>query len=55
MLREDFDAAFIVMFGLLLFLKCFHWIAADRVEWVRLVPHVAGIGTPLLRTRSLES
>lgn len=22
------------MFGLLLFLKCFHWIAADRVEWV---------------------
>jgi len=34
--REDFDAPFIVMFGLLLFLKCFHWIAADRVEWVSL-------------------
>jgi E3 ubiquitin-protein ligase synoviolin len=22
------------MFGFLLFVKCFHWLLADRVEWV---------------------
>ena len=26
---------FILMFGFLLFIKSFHWLAGDRIEWVR--------------------
>jgi len=33
--RDDFSAPFALMYGLLLFLKCFHWITADRVDYVR--------------------
>jgi len=33
--RDDFDSSFIVLFVSLLFLKVFHWLAADRVEAVR--------------------
>ena len=33
--RDDFDIPFVVMFGFLLFIKCFHWLMADRVESVR--------------------
>lgn len=36
--RDDFDIPFVVMFGFLLFIKCFHWLIADRVESVREVP-----------------
>ena len=32
--RDEFDAPFVVMFGVLLFLKCFHWLIADRMDWV---------------------
>ena len=32
--RDSFDAWFILMFGTLLFLKVFHWLSSDRVEWV---------------------
>jgi E3 ubiquitin-protein ligase synoviolin len=32
--RDDFSAPFAVMYGVLLFLKCFHWITADRVDYV---------------------
>ena len=33
--RDDFDIPFVIMFGFLLFIKCFHWLMADRVESVR--------------------
>lgn len=33
--RDQFDTPFVVMFVVLLFLKCFHWILADRIDWVR--------------------
>ena len=32
--REEFDTSFVVLFTSLLFLKVFHWLAADRVEMV---------------------
>lgn len=42
--RDDFDIPFVIMFGFLLFIKCFHWLMADRVESVResssAVPYV---------------
>ncbi len=34
--RDEFDVPFLLMFGFLLFVKCFHWLMADRVESVRL-------------------
>ena len=34
--RDDFSPAFAFMYSLLLFLKCFHWITADRVDYVSL-------------------
>lgn len=34
--RDDFDIPFVIMFGFLLFVKCFHWLMADRVETVRM-------------------
>ena len=33
--REEFDTSFVILFTTLLFLKVFHWLAADRVEMVR--------------------
>lgn len=33
--RDEFDIPFGVMFGFLLFVKCFHWLMADRMESVR--------------------
>ncbi|OBZ66092.1 E3 ubiquitin-protein ligase synoviolin [Grifola frondosa] len=30
--RDEFDVPFLLMFGFLLFIKCFHWLMADRVE-----------------------
>ena len=33
--RDEFDVPFLLMFGFLLFVKCFHWLMADRVESVR--------------------
>jgi hypothetical protein len=32
--RDEFDTPFVIMFGALLFLKCFHWLVSDRIEWV---------------------
>ncbi|KIY48035.1 hypothetical protein FISHEDRAFT_44057 [Fistulina hepatica ATCC 64428] len=37
--RDDFDVYFGVMFGLLLFIKCFHWLAAERIEWMDQRPY----------------
>ncbi|KIO16298.1 hypothetical protein M407DRAFT_34051 [Tulasnella calospora MUT 4182] len=33
--RDDFDTPFVMSFGILLFVKSFHWIVADRIDWVR--------------------
>ncbi|KAI0093330.1 hypothetical protein BDY19DRAFT_923299 [Irpex rosettiformis] len=43
--RDDFDIPFVIMFGFLLFIKCFHWLMADRVESMDQVPYP---GPPLL-------
>jgi len=32
--RDEFDVRFIIMFGVLLFIKCFSWIGSGRVEFV---------------------
>lgn len=32
--RDDFSPKFVTMFTFLLFLKCFHWLAEDRVDYV---------------------
>jgi len=32
--RDEFDVSFGIMFGFLLFVKCFHWLTSFRVEWV---------------------
>ena len=32
--REDLSLSFLSLFVLLFFLKCFHWIAGDRVDYV---------------------
>ncbi|XP_023212733.1 E3 ubiquitin-protein ligase synoviolin-like, partial [Centruroides sculpturatus] len=31
--RDDFSPKFVALFTLLLFLKCFHWLAEDRVDY----------------------
>lgn len=32
--RDDFNPKFIALFTVLLFLKSFHWLAEDRVDYV---------------------
>lgn len=32
--KDEFDTKFILLFGSLLFLKVFHWLASDRIELV---------------------
>ena len=32
--RDDFSPRFVALFTLLLFLKCFHWLAEERVDFV---------------------
>ena len=34
--RDDFSPKFVALFTLLLFLKCFHWLAEDRVDYVSI-------------------
>ena len=41
--RDEFDTSFAFMFGFLLFVKSFHWLASDRIEWVRLFPSIIGL------------
>ncbi|KIL68928.1 hypothetical protein M378DRAFT_184790 [Amanita muscaria Koide BX008] len=43
--RDEFDIPFALMFGFLLFVKSFHWLASDRIEWMDQVPYP---GPPLL-------
>lgn len=35
--RDDFSPKFIALFTLLLFLKSFHWLAEDRVDYVSIL------------------
>ncbi|KAK0437498.1 hypothetical protein EV421DRAFT_1827835 [Armillaria borealis] len=37
--RDEFDAPFATMFGFLLFVKAFHWLASDRIEWMDQRPY----------------
>ncbi|KLO18382.1 hypothetical protein SCHPADRAFT_899780 [Schizopora paradoxa] len=43
--RDDFDVPFALMFGMLLFSKCFHWLLSDRIEWMDQRPYP---GPPLI-------
>jgi len=43
--RDDFDVPFALMFGMLLFTKCFHWLLSDRIEWMDQRPYP---GPPML-------
>ncbi|KAJ2913456.1 hypothetical protein MD484_g6939, partial [Candolleomyces efflorescens] len=43
--RDEFDTPFALMFGFLLFIKSFHWLASDRIEWMDQRPYP---GPPLL-------
>jgi E3 ubiquitin-protein ligase synoviolin len=36
--RDEFNTRFVVMFVSLLFVKCFHWICQDRIDYVRPLP-----------------
>ncbi|EAL17862.1 hypothetical protein CNBL1240 [Cryptococcus deneoformans B-3501A] len=36
--RDDFSISFMAMFSVLVFLKCFHWITADRVDYMDQIP-----------------
>lgn len=35
--RDDFNPKFVALFTLLLFLKSFHWLAEDRVDYVSAI------------------
>ncbi|TPX66256.1 hypothetical protein SpCBS45565_g04588 [Spizellomyces sp. 'palustris'] len=37
--RDEFDIRFIILFGLLLLVKIFHWIVQDRVEFMEQAPN----------------
>ncbi|KAE8244860.1 hypothetical protein A4X13_0g6202 [Tilletia indica] len=39
--RDEFDAKFVIMFGTLLFLKVFHWLSEDRVDYMEQTPSVS--------------
>lgn len=50
--REEFDTSFVVLFTSLLFLKVFHWLAADRVEMVSQLSLPGASGDTLRGIRS---
>ena len=39
--RDDFSPLFVALFTLLLFLKCFHWLAEDRVDYMERSPMIS--------------
>ncbi|CAF4394788.1 unnamed protein product, partial [Adineta steineri] len=45
--RDDFSPRFVGVFAILLFLKCFHWLLEDRVDYMEQSP-VLG---PVFHTR----
>lgn len=36
--RDDFSPRFVAQFTMLLFLKCFHWLAEDRIDYMERSP-----------------
>lgn len=38
--RDDFNPKFIALFTVLLFLKAFHWLAEDRVDYVSTLKYL---------------
>lgn len=38
--RDDLNARFVGIFAILLFLKCFHWLAEDRVDFMERSPNI---------------
>ncbi|CAF1991961.1 unnamed protein product [Rotaria magnacalcarata] len=36
--RDDFSSRFVALFAILLFLKCFHWLLEDRVDYMEQSP-----------------
>ena len=41
--RDDFSVSFVILFGVLLFLKIFHWLSAERVASIMQSPSVPRI------------
>ncbi|XP_073710254.1 E3 ubiquitin-protein ligase synoviolin isoform X1 [Misgurnus anguillicaudatus] len=41
--RDDFSPRFVALFTLLLFLKCFHWLAEDRVDYMERSPNISWV------------
>lgn len=39
--RDDFSPRFVALFTLLLFLKCFHWLAEDRIDYMERSPVIS--------------
>ncbi|RWS11489.1 E3 ubiquitin-protein ligase synoviolin B-like protein [Dinothrombium tinctorium] len=39
--RDDLSPKFVALFTLLLFLKCFHWLAEDRVDYMERSPNIS--------------
>lgn len=38
--RDDLNSRFVGVFAVLLFLKCFHWLAEDRVDYMERSPNI---------------
>ena len=36
--REEFNVEFVAMFTVLTFIKVFHWLVQDRVDYIETVP-----------------
>ena len=41
--RDDFSPKFVALFTLLLFLKIFHWLAEDRVDFMERSPSITAL------------
>lgn len=41
--RDDFSPKFVALFTLLLFLKSFHWLAEDRVDFMERSPTISAV------------
>jgi len=39
--RDDFSPRFVALFTVLLFLKCFHWLAEDRIDYMERSPLIS--------------
>lgn len=39
--REEFNASFVAMFTILTFIKIFHWLVQDRVDYMETTPNVS--------------